>query len=141
MQQRRDFSLGLDQLVRRAQLAFELGDPVTQPGQLGPGAVRLRATRGPIGQTLQRPLVALVAPVGDQLRVQALPPADLAHGARLTVALAWSISVKMSSLYCAGHVRFARRTSVSSAVIVVMISHLLRPNRCGYSIKQPPSDR
>jgi hypothetical protein len=39
----------------------------------------------------------------------------------------------MSSLYCAGHVRFARRTSVSSSVITLMISHLPALNRFGYT--------
>ena len=73
------FSLGLDQLLRHIQLGFELADPSPQPGQLGLRPVRGRPARLTVTETLQPTLVALFAPLADQRRVQALPPADLRH--------------------------------------------------------------
>ena len=78
-QERRYFSLRVDQLLRRCQLSLELGHPVPQPGVLGPHGIGLRA-RPLAFHGLQRTLVALVTPRRDQRRVQALAAHDLTPG-------------------------------------------------------------
>src|SRR5690606_33956434 len=77
LQERRCFSLRLDQLLSRRELVLQIGDLGPQPCQLSLGRISLgaRTTRT---HCFQRALVALVAPRRDQRRVQALPAHDLA---------------------------------------------------------------
>ncbi len=76
LQERRNFSLRLDQLRRRRQLVFEPAHPSTQPGVLRRDRVGL-AARPPARHRLQGTPFTLLAPLRDQRRVQALATHDL----------------------------------------------------------------
>jgi hypothetical protein len=73
LQQRRELSLDLDHPAGLVELGCKPLVLLAQPGDLQVAGIgRLAPRRG--GQRLQRTTVALLAPLGDQRRVQALAP-------------------------------------------------------------------
>src|SRR5690606_8494208 len=72
VQQRRELSLDLDHLLRLAQLGGQALVLAAQPGDLAIAGIGGLAARR-LGERFERAAVALLAPLRDQRRVQALP--------------------------------------------------------------------
>ena len=85
LQQRRELSLHLDHLAGAVQLGGQTLVLAAQPGHLAVTGIG-RLASGRLGQRLQRAAVALLAPLRDQRRVQALAAQQRAL-ARLVQAL------------------------------------------------------